>query len=177
MSTKKRPFIKFGRFLARVRRAAGLTQMEAVEILRSLDKRKSKGVCLATWSRWENGHRLPPRTKIDGVSAVIQIDPKRLRQRVGYHVPIRAIRRKRHDIVASIIREVSSSSSAETRLLHIYALAIGYYDEPDANVFLGPLADICRIVDAVYELDPLVRTEVIERIKTICLEAKRSGVT
>jgi len=168
-----RPHAAFGRWLKRMRQSAGLTQQESVAIM-SERSRNGRSVSVGTWSRWENGIRLPPRTKIDLVSAVIHIPPDRVRRRAGYHASLRTVRRDRHSIVASILREFSRDSSPEIRLLHIYALAMAYYEVPNANVFINPIADVTKILDEVYSVEPVLRHALVQHIKRVCEDAKKT---
>jgi transcriptional regulator with XRE-family HTH domain len=170
MVKKDRPYRTFGRWLAMQREQEKLTQAEAVAKMRALDS-KSKGVSIETWSRWENGYRLPPRTKIDLVAQVIKISPKGVRRRAGYDAPERAIRRRRSDVIASMLKVLSSDMGTEAKIGNLYALGITYYDETNSVRSRRLMTEIARAFDSLKDIPEQVQNAVIGQIRQICREA------
>lgn len=165
-----------------MRRNENLIQREAVAKMRKLDK-KGRGVSVWTWSRWENGVRLPPRTKIDLVAAVVNIDSRRVRRRAGYHVPERAIRRDRNDVVAAMLSELSCISLPEARMLRLYAIIDAYIDYGDSGrsalqaraVNVHRMQVVARVFDDLKALNPGLFDSTVRRIREICKEVGGGG--
>jgi transcriptional regulator with XRE-family HTH domain len=168
---KERPYHTFGRWLAMQRELEKLTQAEAVRKLRALDP-KGKGVSIETWSRWENGYRLPPRTKIDLVAQIIKIPPKGVRRRAGYDAPEKPIRRKRSDVIASMLKVLSSDMMIEAKIVNLYALGITHYDETSSIRSRRLITEIARAFNSLKDVSEQVQNAVIEQIRQICMEAK-----
>lgn len=171
---KTRPYRTFGRWLAQQRRSLKLTQDEAVKRMREL-RPKGKGVSVGTWSRWEQGYRAPSRTNIDLVAQVIKMPSKDVRRRAGLEAPERAIRRDRNDIVASMIRVLSSDMSVDARVLNLYSLGTSLRDKTDPAANRKLIIEIARAFESLKGASAQVQTATIERIREICREAE-SGV-
>lgn len=170
-ANKERPYRTFGRWLARQRKSLKLTQDEAVKKMREL-RPKGKGVSVWTWSRWENGYRAPSRTKIDLVAQVIKMPPKEVRRRAGIEAPERAIRRDRNDIIASMLRVLSSDMSIDARVLNLYSLGASYRDKTELTANHKLIIEIARAFETLKDASRQVQTATIERIKQLCNEAK-----
>lgn len=167
---KDYPYRTFGRWLAKHRRIEGLTQEEAVNKMRKLNPR-GKGVRVETWSRWESGHRLPPRTKIDLVAQTINAFPKSVRQRAGYEASVRPIRRNRSNVIASMLKVLSSDSSIEAKILNLYALGAKDRHQITPAARRKLIIEIARAFDKLKGVSEQVRIAAIERIRQICREA------
>jgi transcriptional regulator with XRE-family HTH domain len=168
---KDRPYRNFGRWLALQRGLEKLTQAEAAEKMRALDP-KGKGVSVETWSRWESGYRLPPRTKIDLVARVIKISPKGARRRAGYDAPERPIKRNRSDVIASMLKVLSRDMGVEAKILELYALGVAYPNEADPVKDRRLMTEIARAFDSLKRASKQVQVDAIERIRLVCREAQ-----
>jgi transcriptional regulator with XRE-family HTH domain len=164
-------YVTFGRWLKKRREIEQLTQAEAAEKMRALDP-KGKGVSESTWNRWERGHRLPFRANIDLVAQVIKASPKHVRRRAGYEAPERPVRRKRHDVMASMLKVLSSDMEAGAKVLHLYALGIAYPNAADPVKNRKLMMEIARAFDSLINVSKQAQTDAIERIRQICREAK-----
>lgn len=168
---KERPHRTFGRWLALQRGLEKLTQVEAAKKLRSLDP-KGKGVSVETWSRWEGGYRLPPRTKIDLVAQVIKISPKGVRRRAGYESLERSVRRNRNDVIASMLKVLSSDIGTEAKILQLYALGVAYPNESNPLKSRKLMIEIARAFDSLKDISEHAQNAAVERIRQVCSEAK-----
>ncbi|HEX8137572.1 MAG TPA: helix-turn-helix transcriptional regulator [Pyrinomonadaceae bacterium] len=168
MQQKTRKKSSFARWLAGVRRVAKLTQAEAVERMRQL----GKAVSVETWSRWESGVRLPPRTKIDAVADTLGVGRVVARRRAGYNVPLKLKSKQGTGILATMLRDLSSDLKSEDRMLRLYAQARAYQDKTDSRFDLEEMNRIARLFDELKNLSPEQRVEAWERIKQIFAAAK-----
>lgn len=171
MAVKKVTPITFGRWLRKRRELETLTQAEAAEKMRALDP-KGKGVSESTWNRWEQGHRLPSRTNIGLIAQVIKISLKEVRRSAGYDSPVRPVRRNRNDIIASMLKVLSSDMGAEAKVLHLYALGIAYPNAADPVKNRKLMTEIARAFDSLKHVSRQSQTDAIARIRQICREAK-----
>jgi transcriptional regulator with XRE-family HTH domain len=166
-----RAYRTFGRWLAHQRKSLKLTQAEAVKKMRDLSP-TGKGVSVGTWSRWEKGYRPPSRSKIDLVAQVIKISPKDVRRRAGLEAPERAIRRDRNDIIASMLRVLSSDMSIDARVLNLYSLGTSHRDKTDAAANRKLIMEIAHTFESLKDASEQVQIATIGRIRQICREAK-----
>jgi transcriptional regulator with XRE-family HTH domain len=171
---KERPYQTFGRWLAKQRELEKLTQGEAAEKMCALDP-KGKGVNESTWCRWERGYRLPSRTNIDLVAQVIKISPKGVRRRAGYEASERPIRRKRNDVIASMLKVLSSDMGAEAKILQLYALGVAYPNEGNPVKNRKLMTEIARAFNSLKDVSEHAQNAAIERIRQVCSEAKGGG--
>lgn len=175
MAVKKvAPHITFGRMLRKLREIEKLTQAEAAEKMRDLDP-KGKGVSESTWNRWEQGHRLPSRTNIDLIAQVVKTSRKGLRRNAGYEAPVRPVRRNRNDVIASMLKVLSSDMGAEAKVLHLYALGVAYPNAANPVKNRKLMIEIGSAFDSLKNVSRQAQTDAIARIRQVCREAE-SGV-
>src|SRR2546421_3162956 len=161
---KDTPYLTFGRWLKKLREIEQLTQQEAAAKMRALDP-KAKGVNGSTWSRWEAGYRRPSRKNIDLIAQVIKVSPKWVRRRAGYEAPARPVRRKRDDVIASMLKVLSSDISIESKVVQLYALGVVYPNAADPVKSRKLMIEIARAFESLKDVPKQVQIDVIERIR------------
>lgn len=164
---------RFARWLTRLRKHAKLTQAEAAERMKQL----GKGVTPETWSRWESGVRLPPRTRIDAVADTVKVRREVARRQAGYNAPIKRSRKRPARTLEAMLRSISGDLKTEDKVLRIYALGSGYLDNADPQFNIKEMQRIARLFDDLKTLSASQRAEAWERISQLFEDAKEMSAT
>jgi transcriptional regulator with XRE-family HTH domain len=168
-----RKFSTFGHWLTAARGAANIKRGEAVQRLNAMGVKVSPG----TWARWENGVRLPPRTKIDALADALGVSRNAARRKAGYTVMLKARKKKRRTgVLGMMLHELSNDAGSGSRILRLYSLIQAYFEKREPITNLQRMQQIAEVFDSLDGLSYEQRTEAWERVKQVLAEARNLPV-
>ena len=173
MRNKKNERAKyFGKKLRNYRiRVRKITQAEAVARMSP-----EKAVTVDTWSRWEQGHRLPPRTKVDEVAAALGVGSEAVRKWAGHSVADRKRKKSSSTLGAKFKNAVSPEDSITdimSQVIHLVDDQLGRissYEEREQWL------ELAYAYSNIVKLRPAQRIATMERIRQLFEEARDSPV-
>ncbi len=92
---------------------------------------QDQAVTVDTWSRWEKGHRLPPRTRVDAIAIALGVDVKAVSSRTGRVV---VDSNKRTKEPQSLAAKLLNSMSPEDSVMDMMSQFIVLVDEHRGKV-------------------------------------------
>jgi transcriptional regulator with XRE-family HTH domain len=158
MAKENRRAESFGRWLKNYRKnVKRMTQAEAVARMP-----QEQAVAVDTWSRWEKGHRMPPRTKVDAIAIALGVDAKAISSRTGRVV---ADRQKQTKNPQSLTDKLVNAISPEDSLTDMMSQFITLVDEHRGKV--TPYQERQQWLELAYAYSKILKLGPAQRIATM----------
>lgn len=158
----------FGKWLRNYRNVRRMTQAEAVARMPP-----EKEVTVDTWSRWEQGHRLPPRTKVEAIAIALGVDVKAVSSRTGR---VTVDRNKRTKEPQSLAAKLLNSISPEDSVTDIMSQFIVLVDEHRGKVSSyqerQQWLELAYAYSKILKMRPAQRIATMEQIRQLFEKAK-----
>jgi transcriptional regulator with XRE-family HTH domain len=132
-----------------------------------------KQVTVDTWSRWETGQRLPPRTRIDAIAAALGVDARALWHRAGYSIARHPKVEADADLLVTKLRnELGLKVGLPEKALRILRFLEEHAGRTPAHATEEELHELAVAYAALARLSPEQRAATTERIGQLIEEAK-----
>lgn len=132
-----------------------------------------KAVTVDTWSRWEKGYRLPPRTKVDAIAIALGVDVKAVSSRAGRVV---VDRKKQTKDPQSLATKLMNAISPEDSVTDMMSLFITLVDEHRGKVSSyqerQQWLELAYAYSKILNLRPAQRIATTEQIRQLFEKAK-----
>jgi transcriptional regulator with XRE-family HTH domain len=159
----------FGRWLKNYRKnVKKMNQAEAVARMP-----QEQAVTVDTWSRWEKGHRLPPRTRVDAIAIALGVDVKAVSSRTGRVVVDSNKRTKEpQSLAAKLLNSISPEDSVMDMMSQFIVLVDEHRGKVSSYQERQQWLELAYAYSKILKLRPAQQTATVEQIRQLFEKAK-----